>query len=313
MWKPIRILLLLTLTIMSLSASAKDYASSQSQWKKSVNCNYPRPEWIFCEDFQAGNVNTWDQSPLPKKENLTVVKAIDVSPEIDNLALQIRVNPGRGGAGLNKTFTPAGYNRLYARWYQKYESGFDFSAKNHGHGFHAGDRWKKGVAGKRPMGDDYFTVQIEYEPATYNRLPRPYIYAYYRGMNMDCSDPDGKCWGDHFPCMIAARYCKNDRHRPTLMPPALKDNRWYCVELMVDAGDAVASRELASGEINFWIDGQAYGPWKNLWLRTDENIRVNHFWLGLFHHGQHSEQGILYDNIVVSTSRIGCLSTVNSP
>lgn len=272
-----------------------------------ANCQQPAADWIFCEDFESGTLKQWDRGDPPKKGSLDVVTQPGPGGVANNHALQLRVNPGRGGAALNKTFTPDQYRRLYARWYQQYEPGFDLSAANHGHGLHAGDRWKRGRSGKRPRGDDYFTVQMEYLPAEGRQPARPYIYSYYRGMSMDCRDPNGQCWGDHIPCMVEPRYCrKRPETRPTLMPPALETGRWYCVELMVEAGDAVADSSLANGITNFWIDDVAYGPWGNLWFRSDEKVKLNHFWLGLFHHRDHSEQGILYDNVVVSRSRVGC-------
>lgn len=270
-------------------------------------CRHRDPQWLFCADFEGGNLARWDHDPPRKKGTLTLVADTAAGGESPNTVLQLRVNPGRGGVGLNKTFTPAQYDRLYARWYQKYEPGFDFTAPNHGHGFHAGDRWKRGVSGRRPYGNDYFTAQLEYKPAKGDKPARPYIYAYYRGMYMDCRDPNGRCWGDSFPCMLAPRYCKkNPQHQPTTPPPALQADRWYCMELMVDAGDPVDARALANGSMNFWVDGVAYGPWQQLWFRTDASVQLNHFWLGLFHHGRHAVQGILYDDVVVSRSRVGC-------
>ena len=270
-----------------------------------LNCNNRSADWIFCEDFEGGDLSAWDPQTPSKKGSLKIVEQPSVTTA-RNHVLQLRVNPGRGGIGLNKTITSGTYDRLYARWYQKYEPGFDFSARNHGHGFHAGDRWKKGVAGMRPQGDDYFTVQLEYETATRTQVPRPFIYAYYRGMYMDCRDPKGQCWGDHLPCMIEQRYCRQQAHRPVAMPPVLTDDRWYCIELMVDAGDAVQQQSTANGELNFWVDGQSYGPWENMWFRTSDAITITQFWLGLFHHSKHAEQGIRYDNVVISRSRVGC-------
>ena len=76
---------------------------------------------------------------------------------------------------------------------------------------------------------------------------------------------------------------------------------------MVDAGDPVTTFEEANGLINLWVDNDLVGSWKDRWLRTDRKVELNHFWLGLFHHREHSEAGLLFDNVIVSQSRIGCL------
>jgi len=272
------------------------------------DCGSPNPDRIFCEDFENGDLSRWDEAAQTLDEYSTILQEPGPSGTPDNHVFRLRVPAGRGGRGANTTFTPSEYDRLYARWYVAYEAGFDFTAPNHGHGLHAGDRWKKGVAGNRPQGDDWFTVNVEHERTTSaDPDPRTYIYAYYRGMRMDCSDPNGACWGDHVPCMIADRYCNRaPALRVETYPPPLEHETWYCVEVMVDAGAPAASQADANGVLDLWVDGVEIGPWENMWLRTSSSVRLNHFWLGLFHHDQHSVEGLKFDDVAVSTSRIGC-------
>jgi hypothetical protein len=35
-------------------------------------------------------------------------------------------------------------------------------------------------------------------------------------------------------------------------------------------------------------------------------LKIGLLWLSLFHHGDHSVEGVMLDDVVVSTSRIGC-------
>lgn len=113
----------------------------------------------------------------------------------------------------------------------KYEKGFNFGAKNHGGGFLGGDRWKNGVASIRPKGDNWFQIQFEHFIEPVFRKPVNYIYTYYRGMTMDCTDPEGKCWGNYFPCMIdEGYYCKNEEYKEDKLPPVLETDRWFCNE-----------------------------------------------------------------------------------
>lgn len=269
-------------------------------------CEQSQSAWIFCDDFESNDLQLWDPGLNP--EYVRVIGGIAYDGRVNNRVLELRVKQGRGGSSLNKTFAQKQYRTLYARWYMKYEQGFDFTARNHGGGFFGGDRSKKGISGVRPKGDDRFQIQFEHLIEPHSGNPVNYIYAYYRGMTMDCSDPEGRCWGDHFPCMIdEGYYCKIEEYKEKQRPPFLHTDRWYCMEIMLDAGSAVDSQDEANGRLNFWVDGIEIGPWNNIWFRTSESIGLNHFWLGLFHHEEHSEQGILYDDVIISEERITCL------
>lgn len=265
----------------------------------------PKPDWIFCEDFQSGTKDVWDDyDGNPDSTNL-IVDDPGPAGASDNLAMRLRVPPGRGGADLVKVL-PDTYDKLYARWYIKYEPGFDFSAANHGGGLHAGDRDWLGHSGQQPNGSDWFGAWIDYlngDPHIFD------IYAYYPGMYQDCVDPNGQCWGDHLPCIFdeGSTYCEKPQHRETVMPPTLTQDKWYCVELMVDGGTPSSGDNGASGSIDYWVDGQEIGPWTDLWLRSTPNLKLGILWLNLFHHAEHSVEGVMYDNVVVSKSRVGCL------
>ena len=87
----------------------------------------------------------------------------------------------------------------------------------------------------------------------------------------------------------------------------MQAGRWYCIEVMLEAGAPASSQDGAQGVLDWWIDGQEMGPFRNLWLRTVPGLQVNTLWLSLYHHdGQHSAAGVLYDDVVVSTARVGC-------
>jgi hypothetical protein len=108
-------------------------------------------------------------------------------------------------------------------------------------------------------------------------------------------------------------YCTNPADRETVMPPQLRSGQWYCIEMMIDGGTPVSSAAQANGVENFWVDGIQYGPWSHLWLRTTANLKLSILWLNLFHHEDHSVQGVMMDDVVVSTSRIGCHAGGGTP
>ncbi|MBE8723255.1 hypothetical protein [Sphingobacterium pedocola] len=258
---------------------------------------------IFMNSFEDGHLNVWDDwdGNLPPKTTLLKDPGPFNTP--DNHVLRLLVPPGRGNADVVKVL-PSQHDKLYARWYVKWEEGFDFRAGNHGGGLSAGRRDLLGVAGNRPDGTDRVGVGFEYSPSTNGKA---FLYTYYRGMYMDCVDPNGTCWADHFPCFLASRYCTNPAHKEKVdnPTPRLEAGKWYCVELLLDMGTATPTMEGADGIISFWIDGIEYGPFENLWLRTTPNLKVSLFNAALFHHGEHSDVGVLYDHVVVAKKRIG--------
>ena len=265
---------------------------------------------VFCSGFEEGNKAIWDDyDGNPDSTNLIMTDQ-GPSNQAGNHVMRLRVPPGRGGSDLVKVF-PVSYDKLYARWYQKWEPGYDFSAGNHGVGLHAGDRNLLGRSDYRPNGSDWFTTWIEPIAGTGSLSRRLQFYSYYRGMYQDCSDPNGQCWGDNFPCMEGN--CTKPEHRASIMPPQLEAGRWYCMEIMLDGGTPVTNEASANGVQDFWLDNVEYGPWGHLWHRTTANLKINILWLNLFHHGEHSVEGIMIDNVVVSTNRIGCLNNSLSP
>lgn len=256
---------------------------------------------IFCSGFEEGSFSIWnDYDGNPAPWNLIVS---DPGPLVrsDNHVTVMTVPAGRGGTDLVKVL-PRTVDKAYVRWYQKWEPGFDFSVGMHGGGIHAGDRNLMGTSGNRPTGSDWFSTWIEPYQGRLN------MYTYYRGMYMDCSNPVGSCWGDHFPCFVDSgqSYCTKVADRPRIMPPLLVTDRWYCIEFMVDAGTPTTTQSGANGAMDLWIDGTEYGPFNNLWFRTTPDLKINILSPGIFFHADHSTAGVRFDDIVVSTQRIGC-------
>ena len=263
---------------------------------------------IFCTGFEEGNFSLWDDydgNPGPYNALIADPGPLNLS---GNTVTRLRVPPGRGTTDLTKILSSS-YDKMYVRWYQKWESDFDFQADQHGGGIHAGDRSLLGHSDYRPTGSDWFSSWLE------PFRGRLVLYTYYRGMYQDCADPNGTCWGDRFPCWMdeGTGYCTKAAHRERVMPPLMQTSKWYCLEMMVDAGTAVSQDSQANGSLDYWIDDTEYGPWNNLWFRTTANLKVNILWMDLFHHGDHSVGGTMIDNIVVSKTRIGCAGSTPPP
>lgn len=258
---------------------------------------------IFHHTFEDGHLNVWDDWDKNPAPHNVLLENPGPFNEAGNHVLRLRVPPGRGGSDVVKLFAKS-YDKLYARWYAYWEPGYDFNAPTHGSGLFAGDRNYLGQSDNRPKGNDFATAW--FEPA---KGGRPFLYTYYRGMYQDCTNPEGGCWGDHFPCFVDAgsRYCTNAAHQPATskLPPVLTAGKWYCIEVMIDLGKPVINGSEADGVLNFWIDGVEYGPWTKMWFRTTANVKLTLLSLALFHHSQHSVEGMLIDDVVVSTQPIG--------
>ncbi len=261
--------------------------------------------WVFCTGFEEGNLDLWDDYDGNPTETNTLMAHPGPFGRPDNTVMRLRAPAGRGGADLVKEL-PGSYDRLYARWYVMWEPGYDFNALGHGSGLVAGGRAAMGNSGFRPDGTDRFITTVE--PNTSEH--RLFCYTYYPSMYQDCTDPEGSCWGDAFPCLYddGQSYCTKPQHRPGTLPPVMETGRWYAVEVMLDGGTPTADATGADGILNLWIDDVEIGPWEGLWLRSTPDLKLDILWMQLWHHGDHSVAGILLDEIVVSTERIGSVS-----
>jgi hypothetical protein len=290
---------LLTLALLASLAQWANVAPAVAAPGPEAICS--QSTTIFCTGFEESNFSLWDDydgNPAPDNTNVAEAGPLNLP---DNHVTRMRVPAGRGGVDLTKVL-PSSYDKLYVRYYQKWETGYDFAALNHGGGLHAGDRNLMGHSDFRPTGADWYSAWLEPMNGRLN------LYVYYRGMYMDCSNPQGSCWGDHLPCFLdeGTGYCTKAAHRERIMPPLMETNRWYCLEYMLDAGSPVSSDANANGALNLWIDNVEYGPFNNLWFRTTASLKLNILSIGIFHHGAHTVAGTEFDNLVVSTQRIGC-------
>jgi hypothetical protein len=296
----------LWLCCISVSCSLIFMSGSPSAAVERNECVSPPAGTVFCEDFEGANPKSHfdDYDGNLDSEN-QVISDSGPSEDAANKVIRLRVPVGQGGTSdLFKVLSNT-YDKLYARWYFMYEPGFNFSARNHGGGLTAGDRNYIGRSGIRPSGADWSGFLMQYQENT----TKPYAYSYYRGMYQDCTDPNGSCWGDSFPCIFdtGASYCTKPQDRPTVTMPTLVAGQWYCYEQMIDMGAASADGSGATGRITQWLNGNMIGDNTKLWLRTTANLKIQNLWLSLYHHdGTHSVVGELVDNVVVSTQPIGC-------
>lgn len=267
-------------------------------------------EVIFCSGFEEGDWRSvWDDDDGNTDSTTEVIDDLGPFDAAGNRVMRFRLPPGEGIGDLIKEL-PSQHDRLYFRFFQLWEDGYDFSARNHGTSMRAGESSTLGQSGYRPEPDVSYGGGLEPIAGHDDLQGRLNFYSYYRGMYQDCVDPNGSCWGDHFPCMFdeggPGGYCEKPEHRDPPTPPQLETGRWYCIEMMIDGGSAVTSDSEADGVQTFWLDGQQFGPFEGLWHRSTTALKLSLLWIKLYHHADHSVQGVMLDEIAVSTERVGC-------
>ena len=278
-------------------------------------------EVVFVEKFDSGSL----AAVFKRWENVAGKAAMSLSGDsapgsADSKSLLINHVGGKGTGGqLYRRLKRHGYNRIFARFYVKFDRD---CAPIHHFGTHLGGfnpstAWPQGGAGIRPGGDKRFTTGVE--PG--GRRWEWDFYTYWQGMHRH---GDGRYWGTPFLTGIKK--------------PKVNRGRWICVEMMVKMNDPVRGN---SGEQAFWIDGKLWrvdgrvvshigpgfpkGRWTGGWWRPDakagkpfegfrwrntSKLSINYIWAYLYitraPKGHTSK--VHFDNIVVARKYIGPIS-----
>lgn len=195
----------------------------------------------------------------------------------------------------------AGYDRLYARWYQKFPAGFDWSNSHHDGLFYSSYLGTVS-AGYTPDGCSTGTVWAQLEPNRQGNAANQgqfRWYVYHPGKETP--------WGDVFGS-------DNSTYEANI-PAAITPGQWYCVETKIDLGTPTPTATGANGSLDVWIDGVHYptncGSWPRrcggIWFRTCSSRKIQTV---VFMDSPSGKQAlgsmISYDDLVVSTQPIGC-------
>lgn len=269
---------------------------------------------IFSEDFESTTlpqvVAHWSEAVNQNGMALSD----DVPPgSLGKKSLMVTSIIGQNTGGHLYKMFDRGYDSLYYRFYVK----FAITCHSVHHFVHVGGyypptRWPQGGAGEKPQGYERFTSGIE---PMGDRWEWDF-YSYW--MHMRGNPQPNKFWGNDF----------------NPIPPAkIKRGEWMCVEAMMKVNNPASSY---NGEQVLWIDGtkvmhlgkgfpNGYWVWDSFhphpdslpfegfqW-RSDENLRLNFFWL-MFYMTK-GDQGqidtVWFDDVVVSTKYNGPLTSVN--
>jgi hypothetical protein len=168
----------------------------------------------------------------------------------------------RGAIGLSKYFAP-GFDRLFLRYYVKYDDDYFPGAHHVGGGI---EGRAPGVPfanpGVVPDGTNKFTVLLDHWRNEPRATPPGPLVAYVYHMDQRHK------WGEQFYPSGRTRPPANGQRGffgPAFVPRrdiVPERGRWYCFELMVQMN----TPEQRDGRVAFWVDGRLAGDFPNLRL-----------------------------------------------
>lgn len=241
---------------------------------------------FFQDDFEDGDYDDWFDAYGPPEVIDNTQTAHSGSRALKCTAIY---NDGNSSTSSIKYWFHPGYDRVYFRWYCKFDSTFDQGWGMHFCSLYAveGDnRYNQmGQAGIKPDGDDRFGSG--FEPwSDWETLTPPgqmQFYAYWHEMLPDNSGP---YWGNVF-------------YPDTVIIP--ERGRWYCMEMMIKANDAGHD----NGEIAAWIDGELYMHYTGFNWRTTNELKIKRISLGIYIHNNPKNNICWFDDVALSTGYIG--------
>ncbi len=267
------------------------------------------PAVVFAENFDRPRMEDLliRFTNLKHPENISLVED---GPRWKTGQRALRITSVGGsntGGGLYKQLSK-GYDLLYLRYYVKYPSGGTYTHSSAWlGGYRPPSDWPQPHAGIKPNGNERFSIAAE----PVNDSDQLDFYTYWRGMR---GGPGG-FWGN---------WLIND---PWLV---IQRDRWTCIEIMAKLNEPVAA---SNGELALWVDeglvshlrhGTPTGTWdggiftqnsggepfEGFQWRSHPDLALN--WLWLLHYTTKDPPGyvgqVLFDHVVLATSRVGCLS-----
>lgn len=241
---------------------------------------------LLCESWEDGDHKGWDWNSTWDAPPAWYQIAGAGGYNSAN-ALRMRI-PARTSStsGSDDTIYPGASNSIprgttiYVRWFAKWSPGFVYMPDY-------GDGQKHAYLTQ--YGDRNTTVRIMIQaPSSADRTKGRIVNS--------LGDSHGN-----------TRYYNGAGAEPFIVP-----DRWYCIETMVKPG----TYNVADGALSIWLDGQAYMTYSNVLVNTCvSGMNGDCAWRSIpfltsYYGGNpgptHPEQYVSYDNVVVSTARIGC-------
>ena len=238
---------------------------------------------LFCDDFEGGIKSGWSVDG-----DVAVIPGNAKAGEGNNV-LELKTYGAIQSSKLIYTF--ANQDVVHIRYDVKYAADYDNSGGSHGPilGGSMNPPWGMfGHAGTKPNGSDYFFHSNE-PIGTIGQGAEFGFYSYFVNMTSQ--------WGSVFTANQQAPY-------------TIVRGEWTCVEYNLKLNTPGTTTD---GMTQFWINGILHGDYSGFQWRTDASLRINTFALDSFNHFNNgartidSPNRVQYDNVIISTSYIGCL------
>lgn len=293
-----------------------------------ADCTNPGADWLFCDDFegsdtQDGNLGKWDEQGLSPSNSILSTDPARVHGGARSLEITAHKGADTGG-GPTKWFLP-GVDTVYVRYWLQFSANYNYPHHMVFIGAsEASNQWAAfGMAGCRPSGSNFFAVSVDLFSQGNHPPPGAFgLYSYSVDMQCDpganCTnyaDPQAicdECASKGSPCNAGPECCwgANNLSTPAAVSPL---EQWVCVEAKISANTGGQP----NGAQTLWIDDQEVGDWNGTLFRTDDALKINS--LGLWHYvtddsyapGE-TEQTVWFDDVAISTTRIGCGDVVPS-
>lgn len=260
------------------------------------------PAVLLHDDFETGSLlDRWDEAYHAETTRLVDDPAI---VHAGRRSLEFRVP--RQDAELSNALVKhlgAGHDRVFLRFYSRFEEDFDQLGSSHNGGYLAAiaPGLPYATPGVKADGRNKFVASYEcWRGETETPSPgRLNVYCYHPAQRSD--------YGDHFfptgevlpfsatPGDFGPRFV----FRPDVTPPL---GRWSCYEFMLQANTPGRS----DGRIACWLDGRLIADFPGLRLRDDAGLKINHAALDFHIRGNtRRENRKWYDDVVIATEYIG--------
>ena len=288
------------------------------------------PAFVWGENFEEASVGDLDARYDSANNPPGITFDVDVPAKSGGKASgKFTAGGANSATDLYKKLSDTGYDELFVRYYAKYQANAPWHHTSVWiGGYNPPIPYPNPQAGLKPNGDDRFAVALE--PVYGVGSPRPEMDFYDYWMNMHS-------WMDS-PSGSTAYYGNAVIHQASLV---VDDDQWMCIELHVKVNTDVASA--TGGELGIWkndvsiqqFSGAApLGYWikdkfcpegadstactdyppaagttmiaLDLQWRSVDALKLNYFWPQNYITDP-STGVVRYDDMVVATSRIGCL------
>ncbi|MEC7522676.1 MAG: hypothetical protein VYE22_22500 [Myxococcota bacterium] len=291
-----------------------------------ASCDDPAAGWLFCEDFEAGD-GDWD-AWWAETDFIQALGGDDRG--------RITLDPGAHG-GSWAAYLPAaassGHRGATLDWWdcageqasgcaleshdELYFRAWVRFADDHRYVHHflsvggsqPDDFWYGGTAGCLPNGELAMGTTVDHREGSHES----FFYTYHPEMRCDTrcdryADVDricAECAAKGLPTCDAQPQCCWGNHFAPEPPVALPVGRWFCLEMTMRANTPGEH----DGEMAYWVDeALAHRETGMMWRTTDRlalnRARLQHYITESDADG-HSNR-VWFDDVVVSTERIGC-------